>query len=154
MNFLKRFLGLEEAPPVATDVPLKRVATTAPKFESDGLGHLLRLVPSLSSPEAAAVELSFATLSERLPVIVRFLSATLNFDAWLQPCIDPRLSNFSRQHANFNPGMHALRLVKIYSGSKLLYACQSYLRIGSLAGTRRALPNVNFACINPQLFQQ
>ena len=51
---------------------------------------------------------AFAQLSLRIPVIVRFLPATLNFSDWLQPCIDSRLSNFSRQHENFNPGMHAL----------------------------------------------
>ena len=44
-----------------------------------------------------------------VPVIVRFVSATLDFDTWFKPCIDPKLSNFSRQHANFHPGMHALR---------------------------------------------
>ena len=51
----------------------------------------------------------FSALNERTPVIVHFLHGTLSFDNWLTPVIDKKLSNFSRQHNNFNPGMHALR---------------------------------------------
>ena len=49
------------------------------------------------------IRAAFRSLS--VPVVVRFVYGTLDFDTWFKPCIDPKLSNFSRQHkldASFN----------------------------------------------------
>jgi len=44
-----------------------------------------------------------------LPIVINYVNDILNFDSWLHGAIDPQLKNFSRQHNDWNPGMHSAK---------------------------------------------
>ena len=69
----------------------------------------------------ALVQAAFVGENLGVPVIVRFVPGAQAYDKFLLPHIDKKLSNFSRQHDNINPGMHGLRCVFTIYDLVLLY---------------------------------
>jgi hypothetical protein len=57
----------------------------------------------------ALIEAALREMNKTCPVIVRIVPGTQEYDRFFGPSIDKKLSNFSRQHDNMNPGMHVLR---------------------------------------------
>jgi hypothetical protein len=44
-----------------------------------------------------------------LPVVINHIKDVLAVDNWIHGSMDPSLKNFSRQHNDWNPGMHSAR---------------------------------------------
>ena len=71
----------------------------------------------------------------QLPVIINHIKDVLAVDDWIHGSMDPTLRSFSRQHNDWNPGMHSARL-----DLTCLYFCRSCILSKSLRFIRGEAP--------------
>jgi hypothetical protein len=66
---------------------------------------------SFSTVEELVHHLQSALKHHPLPVFVNVIRGTLDFDAYFEGSVDPKLRNFRTQHNNWNPGAHFFRFL-------------------------------------------